>query len=217
MLICVNVEKLRLFGRGDLPRNLIFDFGGVVVPLTPEVAYERFEQLGLKDARQRLGRYGHSGIFRWCEDGSLDAEGFVQALSDLVTDQNGGVKTQLTFGQCQWAWRGYVTQVDLKRLNMLLELKKEHRVMLLSNTNPFMTAWAESKDFSGDGHGLCHYFDQVYYSYQLHDYKPSPTIFQKVLSEANVKAEDCLFLDDSQANVDAAIALGFQGILVPEI
>ena len=44
-------------------KNIVFDLGGVVITLSQEQAIERFEALGLKDARQRLDAYTQSGIF----------------------------------------------------------------------------------------------------------------------------------------------------------
>lgn len=43
--------------------------------------------------------------------------------------------------------------------------------------------------------------------------KPEAAIYQVLLDRNNLKAEDCIFIDDTQANVDAACALGIDGIL----
>ena len=200
-------------------RNIIFDFGGVVVPLSPSVAYERFEKLGVTNARDQLGRYGQSGIFLQCENGSIDAAQFQQALADLVHELAGrpdAPKPTFTFEQCEWAWRGYVTEVKMERLQNLLRLKEHYQVILLSNTNPFMMHWADSTDFSGDGHPIHYYFHHTFCSYQMKDYKPSHTIFQRVLNEVGIKPADTLFLDDGPANVEAAQQLGIHGLHVPQ-
>ena len=200
-------------------KNLIFDYGGVVIPLSPEVAMERFETLGIKDARQRLGAYGQKGIFRQVEDGSITAEQFQRALGRLAQEQGydfGDREPEISFEQCRWAWTGYAKYVDPVRLQNLLQLKQNYQVILLSNTNPFMMSWADSKDFSGDGHSIDYYFHRIYYSYKLKDYKPSATIFRKVLDDAGIRADETLFLDDGQANVEAAQAVGLHALLVPD-
>lgn len=43
--------------------------------------------------------------------------------------------------------------------------------------------------------------------------KPDPAIFELFLDRHDQGAEDCIFIDDSPANVASAIALGFDGIL----
>ena len=43
--------------------------------------------------------------------------------------------------------------------------------------------------------------------------KPDPKIYQLLMERYDLKAEECVFLDDRQINIDAAVALGMQGIL----
>ena len=45
--------------------------------------------------------------------------------------------------------------------------------------------------------------------------KPDPAIYQLLLSKYNLKASECVFIDDRKDNVDAAIALGMSGIVYP--
>lgn len=45
-------------------KNLIFDFGGVIAPISREQAVEAFRQLGVADADQRLDKYHQTGISR---------------------------------------------------------------------------------------------------------------------------------------------------------
>lgn len=43
--------------------------------------------------------------------------------------------------------------------------------------------------------------------------KPSPEIYQILLQRYNLKAEECIFIDDSPANIEAGQAQGISGIL----
>lgn len=45
--------------------------------------------------------------------------------------------------------------------------------------------------------------------------KPEPAIYQLLLSKYNLKPEECVFIDDRKDNVDAAKALGMEGIIYP--
>ncbi len=42
--------------------------------------------------------------------------------------------------------------------------------------------------------------------------KPDPEIYRYLLKEYDLKAEECVFIDDRQQNVETAIELGFHGI-----
>ena len=199
-------------------KNLIFDLGGVVITLDPEEAYRRFEELGITDARQQMGVYGQTGIFREVEDATIDAETFCTRLAEqakqkstLFADVD---NPKYSFEQAKWAWMGYVKEVPLSRLANLLELRKNYKVYLLSNTNPFIMNWANSKDFSGDGHPIGHYFDGVYCSYMLKDYKPSESIFRKMADELGILPEESVFVDDGINNVKASESVGMIGLHV---
>ena len=44
--------------------------------------------------------------------------------------------------------------------------------------------------------------------------KPNADIYEHLLKEYDLKAEECVFLDDRQDNVEGARALGIKGIVV---
>ena len=49
-------------------------------------------------------------------------------------------------------------------------------------------------------------------SYKVRMTKPDPAIYIKLLSMFNLKAEECVFIDDTLKNVEAAQKLGIRGI-----
>ena len=200
-------------------KNLIFDLGGVVIPLSPEIAFQRFEALGIKEARKMMGLYGQTDIFLQLENGSIDAEEFQYKLAQLAKKQSGeeAFKTEkFSFEQTQWAWQGYVQNVELKRLNYLRKLKQDYQVILLSNTNPFVVQFAESEQFSGDGHPIDFYFHKLFYSFRMKDYKPSESIFKKMIQEADIIPQESIFLDDGPKNIETADKIGMHTLLVNE-
>ena len=52
-------------------------------------------------------------------------------------------------------------------------------------------------------------------SSSVHLAKPEPAIYQLLLSKYNLKAQECVFIDDRADNVNAAMALGMSGIVYP--
>ena len=56
-------------------------------------------------------------------------------------------------------------------------------------------------------------FDTVCYSFDHQVSKPEPQAFLRTLEQMAAKPHECLFIDDSQQNVDAANELGIGGVL----
>lgn len=183
-------------------KKIAFDFGGVIIRQNQQQAVERFKQIGLLDAEERLGAYTQQGIFGELEEGKITAEDFRWQLSLLIG-------RAVTIEDCSYAWRGYCDGLPQRNLEALQRLRREgYGLSILSNTNPFMMGWALSKDFDGNGHSLADYVDALYLSYQMKVMKPSAEIFRRVLEAEGVRPEELLFVDDSSHNISAAQELG---------
>lgn len=183
-------------------KTIIFDLGGVIITLSQPQAVRRFEELGLKDAEARLDPYTQQGIFGDLEGGRIDAETFRQELSRLVG-------REVTREECCYAWQGYAKEVPQRNLEVLQKLRAMgYRLLLLSNTNPYMMEWVSSPRFDGAGHGIEYYMDACYLSYQMKVMKPDEDFFRRVLMAEQMPPSECLFVDDGPRNVAAASQVG---------
>ena len=63
-------------------KNIVFDFGGVIVDIDRDKAVQAFIKLGLTDADSRLDKYHQTGIFQELEEGKLSADEFRKQLGD---------------------------------------------------------------------------------------------------------------------------------------
>lgn len=61
--------------------------------------------------------------------------------------------------------------------------------------------------------GLSELFEQVFVSSQIGFAKPDPRAYKYVLDQMSTKPEDAVMIDDICANVEAAKALGMQGLV----
>lgn len=182
--------------------------GGVIITLAPDEARRRFESLGLADAGAMLDTYTQQGIFGELEAGRITDEQFRAELGRLVG-------RQLTWAECQHAWLGYMGSVPRRNLDCLQSLRAEgYRVVLLSNTNPFMMDYVMGSRFDGHPDGLGHYLDAAYMSYKCGVMKPDESFFRKVLAAEATPPGETLFLDDGPRNVAAASQLGMNTYLV---
>lgn len=187
-------------------KNIIFDFGGVIMTIDYDNAVRQFENVGLEDARRWLDPCTQGGIFGELERGDINAEEFQTKLSEIIG-------RELSWEECRRGWMGYLKEIPKRNLEALKRLRQEgYRLIMLSNTNPFMMEWAESRDFDGEGHSVHDYFDAIYVSYKCHSLKPDKKFFKHVIEHENVKVEESLFLDDGPRNTVAAAELGLQTI-----
>lgn len=185
-------------------KTILFDFGGVIITLDQNQAIQRFKELGLKDAEDRLDAYTQSGIFGDMERGRITAEEFRLELSSLTG-------RELTFEECQYAWLGYCRELPQRNLDILCKLRsKGYRIVLVSNTNPYMMSWALSEEFDGKGNALSAYVDALYMSYQIGAMKPEDEFFKHVIESENLKPESGLFVDDGPRNIEAARKFGLK-------
>ena len=185
-------------------RCVLFDLGGVVITIDQDQAVRRFKKIGVKDAEKRLDPYTQGGIFGELEAGSINAEQFREGLSKLVG-------RDVSYEECRHAWTGYCKEVPRRNLEALRKLKEEgYRIILLSNTNPYMMDWALKGDFDGDGHTLDYYFDELYLSFQVKLMKPNDLFYRHVLRREKVFPQECLFVDDGPRNVAAASQIGIR-------
>lgn len=184
-------------------KNIVFDFGGVIVDISRKNAVKRFVEIGLENADELLDAYKQTGIFLALEEGKLSAKEFYDELRKLAGKN-------ISNEHIDYAWLGFFLPVVQERLDFLLELKKKYKIFLLSNTNPIVMSWACSSHFSHAGKPLNEYFDKLYLSYKMGIVKPYPEIFRKVLEDAKINASETLFVDDGAANIKTASELGFK-------
>lgn len=184
-------------------KTIAFDLGGVIITIDQPQAISRFKEIGATQVEDYLNPYTQTGIFGDLEHGLISAEEFRVALGELMGKE-------FTYEQCAYAWQGYAKDVPQRNLDIVMRLRQEgYRVVLLSNTNPYMMDWAMSPAFDGKGHPLSYYFDHCYLSYQLKKMKPSEDIFREVLRQEQTFPGEVLFVDDGPRNVAAASQIGF--------
>lgn len=185
-------------------KTIIFDLGGVILTLAPEQAVRRFEEIGVKDAAKQLDSYTQNGIFGDLEHGLITAEEFRQKLSEMVG-------YEVNHEQCAYAWQGYALEVPERNKLILRKLRTEgYRLVLLSNTNPYMMEWVDSPDFDGEGHSISDYMDSCYLSYKMKVMKPDTEFFHQVLLAEHIAPSETLFIDDGARNVATASQMGLR-------
>lgn len=189
-------------------KNLLFDLGGVIMDLDRDRCVRAFERLGMKDADDFLGVYGQKGAFLALESGKIDADEFHRQVRPMID------RAEVSDDEIDSAFNEFLVGIPVERLEALRTLRKDYKIYLLSNTNPIMINSRIAEEFRKESLEMADYFDGIFTSYEAGCCKPGKEIFDYTEREGQIKPEETLFFDDSQANVDAARSYGFNAVLV---
>lgn len=187
--------------------TLIFDFGGVLINLDLSQCILNLKKLGLENVEQYLSNFGQKDFFLQFEKGQIGTEKFRQEIRKLTT-------RAITDAEIDAAWCSFLCDIPVEKLEMLLELKKDFRILLLSNTNPLHIEVSAAAEFEKSGKKIADYFDKCYLSYEMNMAKPDAEIFQALIESEQVLPSKCLFLDDGLKNIEQAQKMGFKTYLV---
>jgi len=96
--------------------------------------------------------------------------------------------------------------IDRNLLDLIRSLKGKFHTGLISNAWSGMRAFLEKER-------LIELFDTVVISAEVGVMKPDAEIYQMALKQAGVEADEAVFVDDVQTNIDACQQIGMNGIL----
>ena len=182
-------------------RNIIFDWGGVLIDLNTEGCMRAFEQLGA-DVKHLLTGTNELGVFSAYESGTLDTPGFHEAIRQMIGPP-------VSDEEIDKAWNTQLKSIPEEKLELLLRLKARYNLYLLSNNNSISMRRCR-EIFSEAGLPLEEAFKGLFLSYQMKMLKPSPAIYGSMIASLGLRPEEILFIDDSEANVEAAARAGIK-------
>ncbi|MBK8710813.1 MAG: HAD family phosphatase [Niastella sp.] len=186
------------------PKNIIFDFGGVLYDIDIPKTIEGFMELGFHDIPERYNQYHADPLFQQLEMGNITEQQFYDALIAISGNT-------VTAQQIRDAWNAMLLTYRTASLQLLPALQKQYRIYLLSNTNQIHYDVFSANITKETGYqNLEMLFHKAYFSHEIHLRKPNADVFEFVLQDAGLKSEETLFIDDSYNNIDAAKALGFK-------
>lgn len=183
-------------------KNLLIDFGGVLIDLDRPRCIENFRKLGLENVDQLLNVYHQQGLFMQQEKGLITAAEFRNGIREMMG------RKPVTDRQIDAAWNSFLLTIPAYKLDLLLKLREKYVVYLLSNTNEIHWRWSCKHVFPHRAFKVEDYFEKIYLSYEMKMVKPDVEIFEAVLSDAGINPKETFFIDDSEANCRTAETLG---------
>jgi putative hydrolase of the HAD superfamily len=186
-------------GRGDIDA-LLFDFGGVIIEIDFDRVFARWGELSGVPFERVKSRFPHGEAYRAHERGTLDEGAFYQSLRDSIG-------LQLTDAQFADGWARVLGDEIEPTVALLPRLAARIPCYLFSNTNfAHYALWAKR-------HAAALLpFRARFISCEMGCRKPDAEAFLQVSQAIGVAPERILFFDDTEANVDGALAAGLRAV-----
>ncbi len=180
-------------------KNIIFDFGGVLVDWDPRYVYRSY----FKTEEEMEYFLGNICTLEWNsrqDCGNLMADATRERVA-LFPEY----KEPIEMFYANW---GVMLHSDIPETADFLREVKAAGYGIYGLTN-----WShETIHVAFERYPVFSEFDGIVVSGVEKLLKPDPRLYQILLDRYGLKADECVFLDDNQANVDAANALGITAI-----
>ncbi len=177
-------------------KTIIFDFGNVFINLD----IEGHIQNALKAYEIEVFSEEMIAFNNLYEQGLISTDEFLEFYTENFPKLSNYELIDL--------WNFMLKDFPEYRLDFLkqLRLDSKYRIILLSNTNELHINWIKKhvpfyETFKS-------HFHAFYLSHEIQLRKPNKDIFELVLSEQKINAEECLFIDDNTDNINTAEKLG---------
>jgi len=185
-------------------KNIIFDLGGIIIDINPLLTVEKFNEVVKNEYVTNISDFMTNFPFL------IDLELGLISENDFFNRFNSFLTLNISENRILDIWNAMLLDFPAKKIELLEQLKSKYNIFLLSNTNII------HKNFYCDlfqkkfGYNFESIFIKAYYSFDLQLAKPNREIFEYVINEQKILANETLFIDDSEKNIDTAKALGFK-------
>ena len=178
---------------------VVFDLGMVLIPFDYDIALGKLEEIGEGLGEKYLSHYKNNyGTHRQFERGDISEEQF---LDRTMVVFDGKVEKE-TFKKIY----SEIFTVNRDVADLLPELKKKYKLVLLSNTNSI------HREYGWKNYDFLENFDKLILSHEVGSVKPEEKIYRAVENFTGKPAEEHIFIDDVKEYAEAAIKLGWDGI-----
>lgn len=188
--------------------HVILDLGDVLFRIRSEETWYRefmFPLIGDVD------RQAFEALYHTAEHGTISDGEFKQRMEELSG-------RKFSMEDFENAWNGRLLDMPEVNMEIVLQLSKRYELYLLSNTNRIhWRSWSATIDHKFGWDLFEGAFNHCFYSHDLGVMKPDHRIYDQVhRAMGSPEASDCIFLDDSIANIKAAKAFGWEAVLVDD-
>lgn len=181
-------------------KAIIFDLGAVILNINYQNTIDEFTKLGVNNAATFYSKKVQTNLFNQIETGMISSNEFLKALQKETKNAN--------INQVEKAWNAMLLDLPEKRIQLIEKLKNNYSIYLLSNTNAIHIDAIKKQLGKRKWLAFCKLFDKMYLSHELGLRKPDVKIFEYILNEQKLKAEEVFFIDDSPQHIASAKKIG---------
>jgi FMN phosphatase YigB (HAD superfamily) len=185
-------------------RAVICDFGNVLMAFDRDRTYRALAHVCKRPFEAVAADFKSSTARIDYENGSIDDAAFFRRVSELL-----GPDISIDF-ETFAEWWGDIFWENRNVVEMFKAIRSQVALIMLSNTNNLhMTSVREHYP------DVLNLFTGHVLSYQEKMMKPAPELFHRAmrLAGADVRPEECVYIDDMPLYVDAARKLGMVGFI----
>jgi len=185
-------------------KNIVFDFGGVILDIDPEFTLKELKALGVKDVSVFQSVTFQQEVLNKFERGILTPEQFRDKVRHYLA-------MNLSDQDIDDAWNALLLDIPKERIKVLEQVKQNYGMFLLSNSNEIhYDVYLRDLQLRFGYREFDQLFHKSYFSFDLHLSKPNPEIFEFVMNQQSLIPEETLFIDDTREHIMAAKTLGMR-------
>lgn len=182
-------------------KNLVFDFGNVLIEWNPAKILAAFVK---EEDRKRVeAAIFDSGLWAQTDTGQLTLKSAIQAAQTLL-DSSYSATVEAIFTH----WYETVDVYHQLQEKIFEWAQLGYGIYILSTTSEIFYAVENAGLLP-----MTKVLTGKILSYEVGFAKPDKSIYQKLLAQYALQANQCVFIDDLQINLDVAKSLGFETIL----
>lgn len=174
-------------------KTIIFDFGDIFINLDKPAIERNLLKLGIPEITPAM--YNLAAEY---EKGLISTKKLVHYFTTKFP--------YISEEDIKKAWNAIILDFPEYRLEFIEELyaQKKYNTILLSNTNELHIEQVIENMSLERYNRFKACFNRFYLSHEIHLSKPDKNIYEFVLNKNSVVPKECLFIDDTKENTDAA-------------
>jgi len=179
---------------------IVSDLGNVLIPFDYSIPARRLNQIepGLGEKFYNYYKNNYP-LHRSFEKGEISEEEFITKQLSFIDNKI----DKETF--CRFYSELFTVNEDV--VTLLPRLKKNYRLVLLSNTNSI------HKKYGWEHYSFLSNFEKLILSHEVNAVKPEEAIYREVEKHTGLPSNEHLFIDDIPGYIEGAKKCGWDGIV----